>query len=173
MLPAQVLSKGERAVAAARSYLGTPYKWGGTSHSGIDCSGLVQRGWFEGTGLLIPRTTVLQFAALPFVSKANLIPGDLLFYLESDGGVGPGHVTMYLGGGRIIQSAHSGTVVSEGAVWWGGFAGARRPGGGRAAPGGSGGAPGGQGAAGRHYGPGGALAWWGNVSNALQWWSTP
>lgn len=122
------VTKAAAAVAFAQSYIGTPYKWGGsTPHKGMDCSGLCSVAYFH-AGLYIPRTTFTEYAfpGLHPVSRSNLQPGDLLFYYRNEGGRGPGHVVMYVGGGQIIQAAHTGTKVAQSAVWWSGFVGARR-----------------------------------------------
>lgn len=86
------------AVAAAESYMGAPYAWGGTSHSGIDCSGLTMMAW-AAAGVSIPRTSEGQYGALPHVSLGALEPGDLVFY-----GDGPSHVAMYVGGGSVMEA---------------------------------------------------------------------
>ena len=101
-------SKGQAAVNAARTLIGsTPYLWGGTTPSGIDCSGLTQ--WaYRKIGVSISRTTYTQINDGSAVSTSNLAPGDLLFY-----GSPPHHVTMYSGSGRMVEAAHTGTKVRE------------------------------------------------------------
>lgn len=118
---------GNVAVNAALACVGTPYQFGGCQcHVGLDCSCLVRNAW-RTAGKSIPRTTFLQYPALRPVSRNNLAPGDLLYYYMNDGGPGPGHVVMYIGGGQVVEAAHSGTRVSTHAVSWSGFVGARRP----------------------------------------------
>lgn len=121
-------TKAEAAVAFALSWIGTPYRWGGTQPGkGLDCSGLTEEA-YDHAGLYIPRTTFLQYAypLLRPVSRSNLLPGDLLYYYANDGGRGPGHVVMYTGDGKIVQAAHTGTRVAQSDVFWSGFVGARR-----------------------------------------------
>lgn len=99
------------AVDLVRSYVGTPYVWGGESPKGFDCSGLLQFVWGK-EGVSIPRTTYDQFRAGKAVSVQNLRPGDAVFFTGSDPRNGlPGHVGMYIGGGRFIEAPHTGARV--------------------------------------------------------------
>jgi cell wall-associated NlpC family hydrolase len=99
------------AIQLAQQYIGTPYHYGGESPSGFDCSGLLQWVW-NAKGVQIPRTTYDQFRAGNPVAKSNLRPGDAVFFTGSDPKNGlPGHVGMYVGGGRFIEAPHTGAVV--------------------------------------------------------------
>lgn len=94
----------EGLAQAALSYLGGPYRWGGKTPLGIDCSGLVSMAYLLG-GVAICRDARLEpgfpVRAIPF---SRLGRGDLLYF--------PGHVAMYLGDGQYIHStARSGGVV--------------------------------------------------------------
>jgi peptidoglycan DL-endopeptidase CwlO len=95
------------AASIALRYLGVPYVWGGASPSGFDCSGLVQCvcGLL---GVALPRTSYAQYAAGRHVTRAQLRPGDLVFF------DGAGHVGIYAGGGRFIHAPHTGTRVQIG-----------------------------------------------------------
>ena len=102
----------QAAISLAEDYLGTPYVWGGDNpNKGFDCSGLLQYVWSR-AGVSIPRTTYDQFRAGTPVSKSSLQPGDAVFFTGSDPQNGlPGHVGMYLGGGKIIEAPHTGADV--------------------------------------------------------------
>jgi peptidoglycan endopeptidase LytE len=102
-------SLGERAVHVAEGYLGVPYRWGGESPSGFDCSGLVQY-VFSRLGVMLPRTSYEQYNAGRHITRADLEPGDLVFF------DGAGHVGIYAGGGRFIHSPHTGTSVQFGTL---------------------------------------------------------
>jgi cell wall-associated NlpC family hydrolase len=97
-------SVGAQAAALARHYLGVPYRWGGSSPSGFDCSGLVYYVYGR-LGVHLPRVTYSQWDAGPHIARNDLRPGDLVFFY------GHGHVGMYLGGGLFIHAPHTGTVV--------------------------------------------------------------
>jgi cell wall-associated NlpC family hydrolase len=121
------LGGGSHIVQAAKGYLGTPYKWGGTSRqSGMDCSAFTQAAMRD-AGIKIGRTTYEQVKEGMPVSVRHLQPGDLVF--TEPGHAGPNHVGLYVGHGMIQQSPHTGTVNSYIALkdfLGGGFVAARR-----------------------------------------------
>lgn len=97
-------------VQAARGYLGTPYKWGGTSRqSGLDCSAFVQSA-FKDIGISLPRTTYEQVKVGHAVGLHELQPGDVIF--TEPGHAGPNHEGLYIGHGMVQESPHTGTVNS-------------------------------------------------------------
>jgi cell wall-associated NlpC family hydrolase len=91
-------------VALAKRELGVRYVYGGESPSGFDCSGLMQYVYAR-LGVQIPRVAADQYRAGRHVSRADLRPGDLVFFDHL------GHVGMYVGGGRFIHAPHTGSVV--------------------------------------------------------------
>jgi hypothetical protein len=87
-------------LALARSFLGSPYEWGGLTAAGIDCSGLVHMS-FRACGRLVPRDADQQEEAGERLLEADLRAGDLITY-------GPpaaaDHIAFWVGGGRILHS---------------------------------------------------------------------
>ncbi|MBF6453032.1 C40 family peptidase [Nocardia cyriacigeorgica] len=112
-------TRGEAAIAAARSKLGATYVPGATGPHSFDCSGLVQ--WsYRHAGVDLPRTSHQQLAAGTPVSRNDLRPGDLVSFY------GGGHSALYSGGGKVIHAATSGEGVVESDMAAMPFAGARR-----------------------------------------------
>ncbi len=95
-------------LAEAKRTLGTPYRFGGASVSGLDCSGLVKLSYSR-AGISVPRTSRQQFANLPRVDAAR--PGDLLFFDTASGGKAS-HVGIYLGNGQMIHAPGRGRHVT-------------------------------------------------------------
>ncbi|MBV9896433.1 MAG: C40 family peptidase [Chloroflexi bacterium] len=128
-LPAPV---GVPAVDTAQRYLGVPYVFGGTNPAvGLDCSGLVQL-VFRQLGIALPRTAQMQYDATVRVSRADLQPGDLVFFARTyaDPNDWITHVGIYIGDGLQINAPTEGQKVSIQPVFTG-FWGDHFAGGGR------------------------------------------
>jgi len=66
-------------ISTAKGYMGTPYRWGGTSRSGIDCSGLLCNS-YRMIRYELPRTSAQQSKVGKKVKRKKLEPGDLVFF---------------------------------------------------------------------------------------------
>ena len=88
--------------------VGKPYKYGGASPSGFDCSGLVQYS-FRQAGIALPHNTVQQRSATRLVKVAELRRGDLLFFNQE--GKRASHVGIYLGKERFVHAPSTGKSV--------------------------------------------------------------
>ena len=99
---------GERAAAVALDQVGAPYRYGGSTPAGFDCSGLVQYSYGK-AGVAVPRTTGQLWSSAQTVDRHELRAGDLLFF-NVDGKMA--HVGMYLGGQRFVHAPQSGRTVS-------------------------------------------------------------
>ena len=97
-------------VKTAKRFIGIPYRWGGTTaDNGFDCSGLTMVS-YRLNGLNLPRVSRNQFQAGKWVSKAKLLPGDLVFF-ATKGGTRVTHVGMYVGAGNFIHAPRTGKNV--------------------------------------------------------------
>jgi cell wall-associated NlpC family hydrolase len=103
------------AIAYAQSKLGTPYLWGGngTADQGgrFDCSGLTKAA-YESVGITLPRVANDQYNAGPHPERAELLPGDLVFFSDDlTNSRAIRHVGIYVGGGYMIDAPRTGAVI--------------------------------------------------------------
>ena len=94
----------------AKQMLHVPYRWGGTSPKGFDCSGLVQYA-FKRAGVVLPRTAAAQYKATRRVEGKYTALGDLLFFHTRRRGSYINHVGIYLGRGQFIHAPGRGKRV--------------------------------------------------------------
>ena len=97
-----------KAVAFAREMIGKPYRYGGDTPAGFDCSGLVRYSYGR-AGISMPRATPAQRNATTLISVRSLRPGDLLFFDQE--GKKSSHVGIYLGDGRFVHAPSTGGRV--------------------------------------------------------------
>jgi cell wall-associated NlpC family hydrolase len=147
-MPAHDGSIGQTVIAAAQQWLGTPYAWGGGTANGpsrgirdggngdrnqdwkkigFDCSGLALYAYAQ-VGISLPHYSGYQYYKGARISKANLQPGDLVFwaYNTSDPDT-IHHVAIWVGDGRILEAPQSGSTVKFSKMRWNGYIGASRP----------------------------------------------
>lgn len=111
---------------AYKPWLGTPYKYGGTTKKGVDCSGFVGNMYREVRKIQLPRTSGAMYDGGSKVSRENLKEGDLVFFgsfWKVD------HVGIYLNGNRFVHASTSkGVMVSpmDDVYWKPKYLGARR-----------------------------------------------
>ena len=96
------------AASHAQKMLGKPYKYGGASPSGFDCSGLVLYS-YKRAGLALPHGTDKQRSLSRPIKLADLRRGDLLFFNQE--GKKYGHVAIYVGEGKFVHAPSSGKSV--------------------------------------------------------------
>jgi len=107
---------------------GKPYRPGGNSTRGFDCSGLVQYSYAQ-VNMQLPRNTEGLWAGSRTVSRSDVRPGDLLFFHQE--GKRNSHVAIYVGSNRFVHAPSSGKRVSTASLtdryWSQHFSAARRP----------------------------------------------
>lgn len=118
---------GAGLLSIAAGYIGTPYVFGGTSPGGFDCSGLVYYALSK-IGYPAARTAAGQYNMGYYVSRDELIPGDLVFFANTYTS-GISHVGIYAGGGQFLHAPGDGQTVcysSLSGYWSSHYYGARR-----------------------------------------------
>lgn len=104
----QAESLGQKAASIALRQVGVPYRYGGSSPRGFDCSGLVHYAYLQ-AGKRLPRTTGSLWQVAEDVDRRELRAGDILFF-RIEGKMS--HVGLYVGDGRFVHSPSSGRYVS-------------------------------------------------------------
>ncbi|MCG5216910.1 NlpC/P60 family protein [Streptosporangium soli] len=117
------LARGQLVITAALDRLGTPFSWGGGSAVGptlgigrgaqtvgFDCSGFTLYAWAK-AGVTLGHYTGTQFRQGDRVRKADLLPGDLVFFGKRKGD--PTHVGLFLTDGVMVHAPQSGDVVKK------------------------------------------------------------
>jgi cell wall-associated NlpC family hydrolase len=124
-----VTQRASELVVHAIGFLGVPYRRGGNSvESGFDCSGFVKAIYEQTVGLVLPRKAEQQAAATQQINRADLLPGDLVFFNTLRRAFS--HVGIYIGEGKFVHSPKPGGEVrieNMGESYWSRrFDGARR-----------------------------------------------
>lgn len=103
-----VIATLRKVVSVALSYQGVPYRFGGTTPNGFDCSGYTQF-VFAHAGIQLPRMADSQYYAGRKINKSDLQTGDLVYFTTYAPGVS--HVGIYLGGGRFVSATSSAGIA--------------------------------------------------------------
>jgi cell wall-associated NlpC family hydrolase len=98
-------SKTQTVVALARRYVGAPYRWGGSSPAGFDCSGLVRYVYAQ-VGISLPHNAAQQYRLGAPVPRESLEPGDLVFFDRLR------HNGIYVGAGLFVHARQPGRGVN-------------------------------------------------------------
>lgn len=107
--PPYVAGRAGLVVNYAYAQLGKPYAWAAAGPNAFDCSGLTMAAWST-AGVSLPHNAEMQWNAMPHLSRANLQPGDLVFYNSLN------HVAIYVGNGQVIHAPSAGDHVRVASV---------------------------------------------------------
>jgi murein DD-endopeptidase len=115
-----------KAISVAKANLGVPYRWGGMSPSGFDCSGLVKYSYGK-AGKILPHSAADMFYTKGY-RVSSLQAGDLMFFAPNKASK-PTHVAMYIGSGKMIMASSSRGVMityTSNSYWKPRYIGAKR-----------------------------------------------
>jgi cell wall-associated NlpC family hydrolase len=104
-MPPYVPGPAGSVVAFAVSQIGKPYNWGADGPSSYDCSGLTLAAW-RSAGISLPHNAARQYNAMAHPDRADLRPGDLIFFYGRIS-----HVGVYIGAGKMIHAPEYGERV--------------------------------------------------------------
>jgi cell wall-associated NlpC family hydrolase len=96
-------------LSSSKKWLGTPYQYGGTTRSGVDCSAFVLN-VYNDLGYTVPRTSIEQYEFTKKVSSSDKHVGDLVFFRR---GSDVGHVGIYVGSNKMIHASTSRGVIIQ------------------------------------------------------------
>ncbi len=117
--------KAKQITNAAKNFIGVPYKFGGTTPKGFDCSGFVQY-VFNNKKVTLPRTADAQYKVGKAIMPKDLQQGDLVFFSTYEQGAS--HCGVYLEQGKFIHASSHGVMISrlDESYWKTRYLGARR-----------------------------------------------
>ncbi|NNU84852.1 NlpC/P60 family protein [Geobacillus sp. BMUD] len=116
-----------RLIIEAKKLVGTPYRYGGTTPKGFDCSGFVYY-THKKVGVILPRTSREMYKKGTYVQKSQLQPGDLVFFDTSKRTKGVSHVAIYIGNNQVIHAVSRGVKIDSlnSSYWKTKYVGAKR-----------------------------------------------
>ena len=97
-------------IESAEKYEGTPYRYGGVSASGLDCSGFLNISFMDALGVTLPRSASALYSWVIRIPIENAQPGDLVFFRTGSTN-SINHVGLYLGNRRFIHAASAGSIT--------------------------------------------------------------
>ncbi len=112
-IPQSLAPQSKALLKEASMWLGTPYKYGGSSRNGVDCSGFVTQVYLSALAIKLPRSSKEQSDYCTPTPKKELVPGDLLFFATGRSNK-VSHVGIFIGDNRMIHASSSkGVIVSD------------------------------------------------------------
>lgn len=109
-VPTHALPSMTALLTEANTWIGTPYKYGGNTREGVDCSGFVLQVYLRALDISLPRTSAQQQEFCRKIRRDEMKPGDLMFFSVREGG-NVGHVGIYIGDDNMIHASSKVGVV--------------------------------------------------------------
>jgi len=110
----RALTPREKVLFEIITYLDTPYKYGGVTKKGIDCSAFTQQVYRKSIGVNLPRTARGQYRVGQIIGKKSKLKFGDLIYFDTQKGVYPGHVGIYIGDSLFAHASSSqGVTISS------------------------------------------------------------
>lgn len=107
----QKTSVQDKIINEGKKYIGTKYKFGGTTPKGFDCSGFIGYAFKKGGGKTLPRATAQMFKTGKSVNKTHLQKGDVVFFTTYKKGAS--HAGIYIGNNKFLHSSSSKGVTID------------------------------------------------------------
>ncbi len=120
-LPLPDTARAAKAIKFAIAQLGDRYVWGASGPDGWDCSGLTSAAW-RAAGVSLPHSSAQQYSSGRKVARADLEPGDLVYFYRPIS-----HVGIYIGGGKMVDAPNPGKRVRIAPISLMPYTGATRP----------------------------------------------
>lgn len=108
--PSGISSHTHRLLDEANSWIGVPYRYGGTSRRGVDCSGFVLLMYQRALDIDLPRNSAMQQEYCRSIERKKLREGDLIFFTSSQS-KNISHVGIYIGNDRMVHASTSKGVI--------------------------------------------------------------
>ncbi|GAB3888771.1 C40 family peptidase [Terrabacter terrigena] len=112
--PVATVPRRIQALRLAAAQVGKPYRWGAAGPYAFDCSGLIYYVYRTRLHIAVPRTANAQRLATVRVAKANILAGDLVFFMRAGRAY---HVGVYAGNGKVWHSPRPGQRVQLSRLW--------------------------------------------------------
>lgn len=108
---AKQVSVQDKIINEGKKYIGTKYRYGGTTPSGFDCSGFIGYTFKKAVGKKLPRTAASMYKAGKIVNKKQLQKGDVVFFTTYKKGAS--HAGIYVGNNKFMHASSSKGVTID------------------------------------------------------------
>ena len=109
----EIVSLDENIIREIKKFYGAPYKWGGSSPKGTDCSGMIMTIYKNAANIALPHNADMMFKTTQKINSRDLFFGDLIFFSSARTNKAT-HMGMYIKGGYFVHASSSrGVILSK------------------------------------------------------------